>query len=84
MLPLGVVALDVVEDGGLEHEEGAVDPAFLQLRLLGELDDPVAVQVELAEAGRRPDGGHGGQLAVGAMELQQLVEVDSTTRRRPR
>ena len=39
-----VVAGDVVEDPRLEDEEAAVDPALADLRLLGELDDPVAVE----------------------------------------
>src|SRR5215213_2314440 len=41
--PLGGVAVDVVEDGRLEDEEGAVDPALAGLRLLAELGDAVAL-----------------------------------------
>ena len=36
----------------------------------------VAVELEVAEARGRPDGGHGREPAVRAVELEQRVEVD--------
>ena len=75
-LPLRVVAVDVVEHRRLEHEERAVDPALAGLRLLGELDDLVAVELEVTEARRRPDGGDRRELPVRAVELEQRVEID--------
>src|SRR5436309_9883632 len=54
VLPRGVIAVDVVEDARLEHEESAVDPAFADLRLLGEGAHQLSVEGEPAEArGRR-------------------------------
>src|SRR5690606_7035172 len=75
-LELGVVAGDVVEHARLQHEEGAVDPALARLGLLVELDDLVAVELEVTEAGGGPGGRQGGELAVRAVELDELVEVD--------
>ena len=75
-LPDRLVAVDVVEHLRLEHEEAAVDPALADLRLLGELGDAVAVEDEPAEARRRPHGGHRRQLAVGAVERDELGDVD--------
>src|ERR1044071_4175841 len=73
---VGVVALDVVEDRGLEDHEAAVDPALADLRLLGELGDEVAVEDEAAEARGRADGRHGGDAPLRAVEGEQLAEVD--------
>ena len=70
------VAVDVVEDLRLQHEEGAVDPAFLRLRLFRELGDPVAVEFEMTEARRRANCGQRRQLSVRTVERQQLVQVD--------
>jgi hypothetical protein len=75
-LELRRVAVDVVEDLRLEHEERAVDPALADLRLLRELGDLVAVEIEVPVARGRPDRREGGQLAVRAMEREQPVEVD--------
>ncbi len=75
-LPVGGVAIDVVEDARLQDEEGAVDPAFAELGLLGEFVHAVAFEFQVAEAGGRADGRHGGQLAVGAVKAQESVEVD--------
>ena len=58
----GRVAVDVVEHFGLEDEEAAIDPAAVALRLLRETGDPVAVDVERAEAARRLHRGHRRQL----------------------
>ena len=66
---------DQVEHLGREHEEAAVDPAFADLRLLLELGHALAVEPEAAEAGRRPDGGDGGELAVAAVKGDQLADV---------
>ncbi len=49
-LEVRVLAVDVVEDLRLEDEEAAVDPALAELRLLGELDHLVAVELDVAEA----------------------------------
>ena len=54
---------DVLEHLALQDEEATVDPALAELRLLGDLDDLVAVQVDVPEAGRRADGGQRGELS---------------------
>ena len=82
-LPLGLVARHVVEHARLEHEEGAVDPDLLDLRLLGELEDGVALEMEMAEPRGRPDDGDGRELAVCAVELEQAVESRRSRARRP-
>ena len=71
-----LVALDVVEDCGLEHEEPAVDPALADLRLLGKRAHEIALEVEPAEAGGRPDGSHRRELLVLAVEIEKAAEVD--------
>src|SRR5690242_12875518 len=66
-LPHAVVAVDIGERAGFEHEEAAVDPAAVALRLLGEARDAMAVDVERAESTRRlyrADGGEGAALAM--------------------
>src|SRR5438477_4011929 len=77
-LPLEVrfVAVDVVQHRRFEDEEGAVDPAFPKLRLFREADDLVAFEIEMTKAGRRTHGRQRRQLSVGAMEGEQLVEVN--------
>ena len=69
-------AVDVFEHLRLEHEEGPVDPALGGLGLLGELDDAVPVEHQVAEARGGAHGGDGRELAVRAVEREQLVEVD--------
>jgi hypothetical protein len=75
-LPDGVVAVDVVDRPGVEHEVAAVDPPLAHLRLLVELDDLVPLEVDAAEARRGAHGGHGGELAVRAVKAEERVEVD--------
>src|SRR5207247_10949442 len=58
VLPRGVIAVDVVEDARLEHEESAVDPAFADLRLLGEGAHQLSVEGEPAEARGRAHRRH--------------------------
>ena len=73
---LGGVAVNVVEDLGLEHEKGAVDPAFAGLGFFRKFGDLVAFEDHVSEARRRPDGGDGGELSMGAVEAKKRVEVD--------
>jgi hypothetical protein len=47
------IPVDVLEHLRFAHEEGSVDPTFARLRLLRELDDAVAVEVEVANAAGR-------------------------------
>src|SRR4051794_24471923 len=75
LLPYGGVAVDVARHLGREHEEAAVDPAPVALRLLLVAADQVVVDVERAEAARRLYGGDGGEPAVLAVEADQLAEV---------
>ena len=76
MLPRGVIAVDVVEDARLEHEESAVDPAFADLRLLGEGAHQLSVEGEPAEARGRAHRRHRRELPVVAVELDQARDVD--------
>ena len=52
-----LVACDQLADRGRQHEESAVDPAAVALRLLGEALDPVAFD---AKAPKRLGGANGG------------------------
>src|SRR5882757_1988907 len=76
LFEVSIVTVDEVKDLGLKHKERSVDPAFLGLRLLRELGDLIAVHFQVTEARRRTDGGEGIQLAVRAMERQQVIQVD--------
>src|SRR5207253_2738670 len=75
-LPDRLVAVDVVEHARLEHEEAAVDPPLADLRLLGELGDELAVELQAAEAGGRTHSRHGRKLSLRAMEREQVPAVD--------
>src|SRR4029079_14409426 len=70
------VGADVVERGRLDDEEAAVDPALVQRRLLLEVTYAIPVELERAEARRRPHRGQGRQTLARAVERQQLVEAD--------
>ena len=83
-LPLRVVAVNVVEHAGLEHEEPGVDPPFRGLRLLRELDHAIAVEPQVPEAGRRPARGDGGEPTVPAVKGEELVQIDVTHAIAPR
>src|SRR5690242_12586290 len=61
---------DIVEGRLLEHEIAAVDPAFVDLRLLREIGHRPFLDVDLAVARRRMDRGHGRQALVVEMGLQ--------------
>ena len=73
---MGSVAVNVVKYTGLQDKECAVDPAFFGLWLLRELDDLVTLHFKMTEAGGRPDCGKRSELAVPAMESEQLIEID--------
>src|SRR6188472_3458904 len=62
-LEVSLVAVDVVEHTRFEHEERAVDPPLPELRLLRELHDPVAVELEVPETGGRSHGSQRRELA---------------------
>src|SRR4051794_10900529 len=70
------VARNVVEHTRLEHEVAAVDPAGVELRLLLEPAHCAVDDLELPEAGDRPDGSDRGQAPSRAVVLEQRTEVD--------
>ncbi len=70
------VAVDVVEHLRLQHEERAVDPAFGGLGFFLEGGHLVAVEAHMAVARRGPHRGDRRELAVAAVEGDQLVDVD--------
>ena len=70
-----VVTIDVVGDLGL-IDQNAIDPPLRSLRLLGELGDLVAADLEVAVACRRMDRGERAELAVILVEGDQCVEID--------
>ena len=73
-----VVARDVVEHAGLEHEEAAVHPGAVAGRLLGERGHR-RCSSSSSSAPKRPSGLHGGhrrQAPVGAMKGEQRRDVD--------
>ena len=49
-LPLGGVALHVVEYRGLQHEKGAVDPALTGLGLFVKTGDAIPFDFQMPEA----------------------------------
>src|SRR3546814_6199206 len=69
------IARQIIQHARLEHEEAAVDPGFLLLHLFGELDDLVALKLQIAEAGGRLNRRYGGELSVRAVEIQQRIDV---------
>src|SRR5688500_7266262 len=48
-----LIAIDVVEGPGIQHEESAVDPALALLGLLRERGHPIPFEADTAEAGGR-------------------------------
>jgi hypothetical protein len=71
-----VVAIDHVEDAGRQHEKAAVDPRAVGRRLLMEGVHLAVRDLERAEAGRRAHGGDRRQPPVGAVEPDQVLDVD--------
>src|SRR3546814_5334281 len=69
------IARQIIQHARLEHEEAAVDPGFLLLHLFGELDDLVALKLQIAEAGGRLNRRYGGELSVRAVEIQQRIDA---------
>src|SRR5665213_2617043 len=74
--PHRVVAVDVVEDAGREHEVAAVDPGAVPVRLLVERDDLLFLQSHRAEASGRLHRRHRRQGAGGTMVLDHRAHVD--------
>src|SRR6185312_11999798 len=78
-LPRRRIAVDVIEHLRLEHKEAAVDPAGAYLRLFGKVKHArvgrVVGEDQLAEAGRRVDGGDRGQFTMAAVEGDELLNV---------
>src|SRR5882724_6787319 len=75
VLPIIEVAIDKL---ALEHEEASVDEPFGYLRLFGERSDPPGVQFEFTESARRTHARNRSELAVRAMEVNQLRDVHVT------
>ncbi len=75
-LEVSVIPVDKVEDLRLQDKERSVDPAFFRLRLFREFGDLIAVHFQVAKARRRPHSSQRGQLAVGTVKRQQIVQVD--------
>src|SRR3546814_10713518 len=71
------IARQIIQHARLEHEEAAVDPGFLLLHLFGELDDLVALKLQIAEAGGRLNRRYGGELRSDehTTELQSLMRI---------
>lgn len=68
LLPMRIVAIDIVENPWFKHKECAIDPAFFGLWLLGKLDDVVADHFQMSEPRGRPNRGESCQLAMSAMK----------------
>jgi hypothetical protein len=75
-LETAIVAVEIAKDFGFADEKAAVDPAFADLRFLGELADEVAVENHAAESRWRPHGRHRRETAARAMERDEFVQVD--------
>src|ERR1700733_2601557 len=76
LLEVSTVTVDEVKDLRLKHKECSVDPTFLGLRLLREFGDLIAIHLQVAKARRRTDCRQRGQLAMGAVKREQVVQVD--------
>ena len=76
LLPMGAIAVDVIENFRLKDEECAVDPTLFGLRLFGKLDNLVSLHFEVAKAGCRPHRGKRRQSAVPAMKRQQFMKIE--------
>src|SRR5258708_23928783 len=74
-LPLGPVALDVVDRPRRQHEEASAHPRPVALGLLAEPDDTVAAHREGSEATRRLHGGDRGERTLRAMERHEPADV---------
>ena len=70
------VTFDVIEDRGLEYEEGAIDPTLRRLGLLLEGRHLVALEAHVAVARRGPNGGNRREFAVRTMERDELADID--------
>ena len=77
LLPDGVVALDQVERLWRQHEEAAVDPLVVAVRLFLEAAHRAVVDVERAKAGRRANRGHGGEPAVRFVEGDRSCAIST-------
>src|SRR5712691_9675098 len=71
-----LTVIQVVEDAPAANEETAGNAAGGSLRLLVETDDPLRVDLQLPEATGGTHAGHGHDLAVPLVELDQGADVD--------
>src|SRR5579872_5413075 len=76
VLPVDVVAGDVIHHPRREDKEAAVDQAALLGRLLDEGSDPIAVQIQRAKAGGWAYRGDRRQLAVRDVELDRRGDIE--------
>src|SRR6185503_6216539 len=75
-LPHRVIAVDVAADLGGQHEEAAVDPAAVAVRLLLEAAHALVLHLQGAEAPGRLHGRDRRERVLGAVEVDQLPDVD--------
>jgi len=75
LLPMRVVAIDVVEDPRLKHEECSVDPSFFGLWLFRELDDLISHHLQVSETSGGPNCRERCQLSVSTMKRQQFMDI---------
>jgi len=75
MLEDGVIAVDVIEDFGLEDEESAVDPTLASLRFLIEPNDEIILELQSAKTSRGPDRRQRRQASVVFMKCDELGDI---------
>ena len=73
--PLCVVTVNVIEHTRLKNKKCAVDPSRSGLRLFRELCHLVVIQLNVTKTRRRSNSRQCSQLAVRAMESQQIVQI---------
>src|SRR6185503_13242521 len=75
-LQTAVIVLKITKNPGLADQEATVNPAFADLRFLGEIRNHIPVEDQTAEPCRGPDCRNSCYLPVGPMELEQVVEIN--------
>ena len=75
-LPHSFIIFNVINGFMLENIEAAIDPAFLAMRFLTEVDDVIVIKHKSTKSCRRQDGRYGGQLSVSLMKLNGSLNVD--------
>src|SRR6476646_5026962 len=75
LLPGSLVAVDIVQNFGVEDEKAPINPPFPFFGLLVERGDMVFVNGHSSEASRRPNRGYCCQLPMRLVVTKEVMEV---------